>query len=125
MITEITKRIGGEKWQGLLVEGNMEGKGDGTTNYDNQANQLLAGELKGKLLITHGSIDNNVPPSNTMLVVEALIKANKDFDMILFPNQRHGYGSMTNYMTRKRWDYFITHLRKEVPPKEFDLANFK
>ena len=115
----------GEKWQGLLVEGNMEGKGDGTTNYDNQANQLLAGELKGKLLITHGSMDNNVPPSNTMLVVEALIKANKDFDMILFPNQRHGYGNMTNYMTRKRWDYFITHLRKEVPPKEFDLANFK
>ena len=78
----------GEKWQGLLVEGNMEGKGDGTTNYDNQANQLLAGELKGKLLITHGSIDNNVPPSNTMLVVEALIKANKDFDMILFSGCR-------------------------------------
>jgi len=114
----------GEKWQGLLIEGNMEGKGDGTTNYDNQANQLIAGNLKGHLLITHGSIDNNVPPSNTMLVVEALIKANKDFDMILFPNQRHGYGEMTNYMTRKRWDYFITHLRNEVPPKEFDLANF-
>jgi dipeptidyl aminopeptidase/acylaminoacyl peptidase len=115
----------GEKWQGLLVEGNMEGKGDGTTNYDNQANQLLAGNLKGHLLITHGSIDNNVPPSNTMLVVEALIKANKDFDMIIFPNQRHGYGNMTNYMTRKRWDYFVTYLRNEVPPKEFDLANFK
>ncbi len=115
----------GEKWQGLLVDGNMEGKGDGTTNYDNQANQLIAGNLKGKLLITHGSIDNNVPPSNTMLVVEALIKANKDFDMILFPNKRHGYGDMTNYMTRKRWDYFITHLRNEIPPKEFDLANFK
>tara|TARA_R110001599_G_scaffold60085_4_gene167032 strand:- start:1280 stop:3463 length:2184 start_codon:yes stop_codon:yes gene_type:complete len=115
----------GEKWQGLLVEGNMEGKGDGTTNYDNQANQLLAGNLKGHLLITHGSIDDNVPPSNTMLVVDALIKANKDFDMILFPNQRHGYGNMTNYMTRKRWDYFVTYLRNEVPPKEFDLANFK
>lgn len=115
----------GEKWQGLLVEGNIEGKGDGTTNYDNQANQLIAGNLKGKLLITHGSMDDNVPPSNTMLVVEALIKANKDFDMILFPNKRHGYGNMTNYMTRKRWDYFITHLRNETPPKEFDLANFK
>ena len=115
----------GEKWQGLLIEGNLEGKGDGTTNYDNQANQLIAGNLKGKLLITHGAMDNNVPPSNTMLVVEELIRANKDFDMILFPNQRHGYGNMTNYMTRKRWDYFVTHLRNEVPPKEFDLANFK
>jgi dipeptidyl aminopeptidase/acylaminoacyl peptidase len=115
----------GEKWHGLLIEGNMEGKGDGTTNYDSQANQLMAKELKGKLLITHGSMDNNVPPSNTMLVVDALIKANKDFDMIMFPNQRHGYGNMTNYMTRKRWDYFVTHLRNEIPPKEFDLANFK
>ncbi len=107
----------GEKWQGLLVKND-----DGTTNYDNQANQLMVDKLKGKLLITHGSMDNNVPPSSTMLVVEALIKANKDFDMLLFPNQRHGYGNMTSYMTRKRWDYFITHLRNETPPKEVDLA---
>lgn len=111
----------GEKWQGLLEEGNMEGKADGTTNYDNQANQLIAKDLKGKLLITHGSMDNNVPPSNTMLVVEALIKANKDFDMILFPNKRHGYGDMTNYMTRKRWDYFVTHLLNAKPAKGFQI----
>ncbi|ARV08010.1 S9 family peptidase [Polaribacter sp. SA4-10] len=111
----------GEKWQGLLVEGNLEGKGDGTTNYDNQANQLIAKDLKGKLLITHGAMDNNVPPSNTMLVVEALIKANKDFDMILFPNKRHGYGDMTKYMTRKRWDYFVTHLLNAKPAKDFKL----
>jgi len=111
----------GEKWQGLLVEGTMEGKADGTTNYDNQANQLLAKDLKGKLLITHGSMDNNVPPSNTLLVVEALIKANKDFDMILYPNQRHGYGDMTKYMTRKRWDYFVTHLLNAKPAKGFQL----
>ena len=111
----------GEKWQGLLVEGNIEGKADGTTNYDNQANQLLAKNLKGKLLITHGSMDNNVPPSNTMLVVEALIKANKDFDMILFPNKRHGYADMNNYMTRKRWDYFVTHLLNAKPAEGFEL----
>ena len=113
----------GEKWQGLLENGKMEEKGDGTTNYDNQANQLIAQDLKGKLLITHGSMDNNVPPSNTMLVVEALIKANKDFDMILLPNKRHGYGNMTKYMTRKKWDYFVTHLRNEIPPKEFNLSD--
>ena len=111
----------GEKWQGLLVDGNIEGKADGTTNYDNQANQLIAKNLKGKLLITHGSMDDNVPPSNTMLVVEALIKANKDFDMIIFPNKKHGYGDMTNYMTRKRWDYFVTHLLNAKPPKEFQI----
>ncbi|QOD60344.1 DPP IV N-terminal domain-containing protein [Polaribacter haliotis] len=107
----------GEKWQGLLVEGNKKG----TTNYDNQANQLIAKDLKGKLLITHGAMDNNVPPSNTMLVVEALIRANKDFDMILFPNKRHGYGDMTKYMTRKRWDYFVTHLLNAKPAKDFKL----
>ena len=111
----------GEKWQGLLVDGTLEGKTDGTTNYDNQANQLIAKDLKGKLLITHGTMDNNVPPSNTMLVVEALIKANKDFDMILYPNQRHGYGDMTKYMTRKRWDYFVTHLLDAKPAVGFKL----
>ncbi|CAM1361105.1 S9 family peptidase [Tenacibaculum xiamenense] len=110
----------GEKWQGLLQKETLDGVE--STNYENQANQLIAENLKGKLLITHGSMDDNVPPSNTMLVVEALIKANKDFDMILFPNKRHGYGNMTKYMTRKRWDYFVTHLRKEIPPKEFDLS---
>ena len=111
----------GEKWQGLLIDGNIEGKADGTTNYDNQANQLIAKDLKGKLLITHGSMDNNVPPSNTMLVVEALINANKDFDMILYPNKRHGYGNMTNYMTRKRWDYFVTHLLNAKPAEGFKI----
>jgi len=112
----------GEKWQGLLVnERGVDGNSNGRTNYDNQANQLVAKNLKGKLLITHGSMDNNVPPSNTMLVVEALIKANKDFDMILFPNQRHGYGNMTSYMTRKRWDYFVKHLLHVEPPAQFSL----
>jgi dipeptidyl aminopeptidase/acylaminoacyl peptidase len=111
----------GEKWQGLLIKGTLEGKSDGTTNYDNQANQFIAKDLKGKLLITHGTMDDNVHPSNTMLVVEALIKANKDFDMILYPNKRHGYGDMNKYMTRKRWDYFVTHLLKAVPAAGFQL----
>ena len=111
----------GEKWHGLLENNELEGEGDGTTNYDSQANQLLVNNLKGKLLITHGSMDNNVPPSNTMLVVEALIKANKDFDFILFPNKRHGYGDMTNYMTRRKWDYFVKHLKNAEPPQNFSF----
>ncbi len=115
----------GEKWQGLLVKETVDGKQEEATNYDNQANQLLAGNLKGKLLITHGSMDNNVHPSSTMLVVEALIKANKDFDFILFPNKRHGYGDMTNYMTRKRWDYWVKHLLNMEPPKEVSLEHYK
>jgi len=106
----------GEKWQGLL-----ETRPDGTTNYDGQANQNLAKNLKGKLLLAHGTMDDNVPPNNTLLVVDALIKANKDFDLLMLPNQRHGYGDATYYMMRRRWDFFVRHLAGAEPPKEFEL----
>jgi dipeptidyl-peptidase 4 len=106
----------GERYQGLLVR-----NPDGTDNYDAEANQNLAKNLKGHLLLAHGLMDNNVPPANTLLVVEALIKANKDFDLIVFPNQAHGYGSQSNYMMRKRWDYFVKWLQDAEPPKEFDF----
>jgi len=99
-----------EKWQGLL-----EKKPDGTTNYDNQANQLVAHQLKGKLLLAHGSMDTNVPFYSTLLVVDALIKANKDFDLIIFPNRGHGFGNEP-YMVRRRWDYFVRHLLGVEPP---------
>ena len=103
----------GEKWQGLLKK-----NPDGTTNYDNQANQLLAANLKGKLFIAHGTMDSNVPPSNTMLLVNALIAANKDFDLLLLPNRGHGFGS-EQYMMRRRWDYFVRFLLGAEPPKEY------
>ena len=61
---------------------------DGTTDYDGQANQTYAKNLKGKLLLAHGTMDGNVPPNNTLLVVDALIKANKDFDLLMLPNAR-------------------------------------
>ena len=99
-----------EKWQGLL-----EKNADGTTNYDNQANQLVAHNLKGKLLLAHGSMDNNVPFYNTLLVVDALIKANKDFDLLIFPNRTHGFGNEP-YMVRRRWDYFVRNLLGVEPP---------
>jgi dipeptidyl-peptidase-4 len=105
----------GEKWQGLL-----EVYPDGTTNYDNQANHLLAGNLKGKLLLTHGTMDSNVPYYNTLLVADKLIEANKDFDMIMFPNRGHGFGNEP-YMMRKRWDYFVKHLLGAEPPREYQF----
>jgi dipeptidyl-peptidase-4 len=106
----------GEKWQGLL-----ESYPDGTTNYDNQANELVAGNLKGKLLLAHGTMDNNVPPSNTLLVVDALIAANKDFDLIMMPNRSHGFGNEP-YMMRRRWDYFVKNLLGAEPPKEYQIG---
>ncbi len=106
----------GEKWQGLLEE-----YPDGATNYDNQANQLLAGNLKGKLLLAHGTMDTNVPYYNTLLVVNELIAANKDFDLILFPNRGHGF-SNEPYMMRRRWDYFVRHLMEAEPPEGFEFS---
>lgn len=107
----------GERYNGLMVETES-----GETNYATQANQLYAENLKGKLLLAHGAMDDNVPISNTYLVVDALNKANKDYDLIIFPNARHGFGSDSFYMMRKRWDYFVTHLQGNIPPKEYKIS---
>ena len=109
----------GERYIGLLVGG----------NYDQQANQNYAKNLKGKLLLAHGTMDDNVPPSNTLLVVDALIKANKNFDLIMIPNARHGYGQNAVddrstagiYMMRRRWDYFVKNLMGAEPPSEYEI----
>ncbi len=106
----------GERYQGLLAK-----NPDGTTNYDEQANQNLAKNLKGHLLLAHGTMDDNVPPYNTLLVVDALIKANKDFDLLLLPNQHHGYGAESSYMMRRRWDYFVRYLLGAEPPHEYEM----
>ena len=91
------------------------------SNYDAQANQNMAKNLKGKLMLAHGMMDNNVPPSNTLLVAEALEKANKSFDLVIFPNSSHGYGQYSYYMMRRRWDYFVKNLLGAEPPKDYLL----
>jgi len=102
-----------EKWQGLLA-------GDrARASYTEAANQTLASRLTGKLLLAHGGLDDNVPIVNTYLLVDALVKANKDFDLVVFPNAGHGYGVDRNYMMRKRWDYFVRWLHGVEPPKEY------
>jgi dipeptidyl aminopeptidase/acylaminoacyl peptidase len=94
---------------------------DGTTNYDNQANELVASELKGRLMLTYGTLDDNVPPESTEIVVQALMKANRNFDMIAIPNVRHSYAEFTPYITRRRWDYFVRYLAGDTPPAHFAL----
>jgi dipeptidyl aminopeptidase/acylaminoacyl peptidase len=116
----------GEKWQGLLEtypESNLdEGEPVVTTNYDNQANQLLAANLEGKLLLAHGMLDTNVHPSSTLLVVDALIEADKDFDLVVLPNANHGFGNR-RYFMKRRWDYFVENLRGQQSPSEFIFAD--
>lgn len=108
-----------EKWAGLEVK-----KADGTSNYDSQANQNSAKNLKGHLLLAHGTMDDNVPPNETLLVVDALIKANKDFDLLMIPNAAHGYGPASQYMTRRRWDYFVHYLAGGTPPPEYQMKPY-
>lgn len=110
----------GERYHGLLVR-----DANGKDNYEAEANQSLAKNLKGKLLLAHGTLDDNVPPDNTMLVVDALIKANKDFDLLMLPNLPHGYGPASNYMMRRRWDYFVTHLMGAVPPRDYVIGGVR
>jgi len=101
----------GERYDGLVAN----------SDYEAQANENLAKNLKGKLMLAHGLMDDNVPPSNTMLVIDALEKANKDYDLVVFPNSPHGYGQFSPYMMRRRWDYFVKNLEGMVPPHEYLL----
>jgi dipeptidyl aminopeptidase/acylaminoacyl peptidase len=108
-----------ERWIGLLKTNE-----DGTSNYDSQANENFAKNLKGHLLLIHGTMDGNVPPNNTLLVVDALIKANRDFDLLMVPNAGHSYGSATPYVTRRRWDYFVRYLAEGVPPADYQMKPY-
>ena len=86
-------------------------KGDTTFVYKISTNPQIAANLKGHLLLVHGDIDNNVHPGNTMRVVDALIRAGKRFDMLILPQQRHGFGNMNEYFYWRMVDFFSEHLK--------------
>ncbi len=86
-----------------------------TFEYDIEKNQDIAKNLKGKILLITGDMDNNVHPSGTYRVVEALIRANKRFDFMLLPGMRHGFGNMSDYVFWRRLDYFSQHLLGAAP----------
>lgn len=85
-------------------------KGDTSFAYNIEKNPDLAKNLKGHLLLTTGDIDNNVNPANTIRMVNALERANKRFDLLLLPGQRHAYGDLTEYFFWKMADYFSRYL---------------
>jgi len=90
--------------------------------YHKQSNITMAGNLKGRLLLTHGGIDENVNPSATFKLAEALINNDKQFDMLILPSQRHGYrGDHLNYYTKRQWNYFVRHLLGMEPIWDFKL----
>jgi dipeptidyl aminopeptidase/acylaminoacyl peptidase len=107
----------GERYQGPLVK-----NPDGTDNYSIEATQTHAAGLKGHLFLIHGGMDNNVPPYNTYLVVDALIKANKEFDLLIIPNSGHGFAP-GNYVMVQRWNYFVRHLLDADPPRNYVIPS--
>ncbi len=100
----------------------VSAKGDTTFSYQIEKNTELAKNLKGKLLIATGDIDNNVHPANSIRMAEALIKANKRFDFVLLPGQRHAFGNMTEYFFWKMADYFAEHLLGDSNRDEVDIT---
>jgi dipeptidyl aminopeptidase/acylaminoacyl peptidase len=105
----------GEKYHGLLKK-----LSDSTDSFDSQSNWRKAKNLQGKLLLTYGTLDDNVHPNATQLVIDELIKANKDFDMFVMPNRNHGFAG-DPYMIRRTWDYFVQHLLGVTPPAGYAI----
>ncbi len=95
-------------------------KGDTSFQYNIDKNPDIAKNLKGRLMLFHGEIDNNVHPANTMRVVNALIKSNKRFDMKLLPTQRHGFGDMNEYFFWGMADYFSRWLMGDTTERPVD-----
>jgi dienelactone hydrolase len=98
----------------------------GTTedhDFAANANASLADRLEGKLYLIHGEMDDNAVPHSTMRMVDALIAANKDFDLLIVPNAVHAGVLLSGYWVRKRWDYLVTHLMGEQPPTGYRIED--
>lgn len=90
------------------------------SSYHYVSNITMADRLQGKLLLVHGALDDNVNASATFKLAEALIKADKEFDLLILPSQRHGYrGTHMDYFRKKRWNYFVEHLLGVEPIWDF------
>ncbi len=103
------------------VKENISDKGDTTFSYMIDKNPDIAKNLKGKLLLMYGEIDNNVHPSNTVRLVNALIKSNKRFDMVILPTQRHSFGDMNEYWFWRTADYFSKYLLGDNTERPVDI----
>jgi len=102
-----------EKYQGLMMRDTVRR----TDNFAMSANASMAGNLQGHLLLMHGDMDDNVHPAMTIQMVDALIKANRTFDLIIAPNRAHSLNEP--YFIRRRWDYFVQYLLGTTPPRNY------
>ena len=115
----IYNRWWSEQHHGILEE--ITAKGDTTFRYSINTNQQIAPNLKGHLLLVTGDVDNNVHPGGTIRVVNALIRANKRFDLLVLPGQRHSFGDMTEYFFWRMADHFSKYLMDDNTPRPVDI----
>lgn len=106
----------GERWHGPYREDE-----EGRDNYEHQANHLLAEDLEGDLLLSYGTMDSNVHPNMTLLLIDALIEHDHDFDVMVYPNRGHGY-SNEPHNVRRTWDYFVRNLMGAKPPRNYEIG---
>lgn len=90
-------------------------------NYRGLDNAELAKNLKGKLLLAYSDLDENAFPAVTLQFIEALTKANRDYDLLYLSNRSHAFPS-DPYFIRRTWDYFVEHLRHETPPANYRIG---
>ncbi|MEN2281525.1 DPP IV N-terminal domain-containing protein [Algoriphagus sp. SE2] len=119
----IYNRWWSEKHHGVKEQ--ISPKGDTTFVYQIEKNPDLAKNLKGHLMLSHGDVDNNVHPANTIRMANALIKAGKRFDFVMLPGQRHGYGDMVEYFFWRMGDYFVQHLLGDNTPPPVDMLELQ
>ncbi|MBM4186170.1 MAG: S9 family peptidase [Gemmatimonadetes bacterium] len=105
-----------EKYQGLMRRDSVRK----TDNFEASANGSYAKNLKGRLFLMTGDMDDNVHPAMTIQVADALIKANRTFDFLILPNRAHSLNEP--YVIRRRWDYFVEHLLGAVPPENYEIV---
>ena len=112
--------------------GGNQGTGTGTqTNTSGEThfeihvptNAEIAANLKGKLLLVHGDMDNNVHYAGTYRLIDALIRANKRFDFMLMPGKPHGYGDLQPYFNEMLYEYFCTHLMGDNYSQSADMTD--
>jgi dipeptidyl-peptidase-4 len=90
--------------------------------YRLQANRTRVEGLRGHLLLAHGDLDDDVHIANTMQLVDALVKANKDFELLIVPGRNHDSLFEDPYFIRRQWDFFVRHLRGETPPAGYRIG---
>jgi len=108
-------------WYTSMWSDKYRGPGDRSV-WDEQWSGANCRNLSGKLLLISGDMDENVPVSQTLLLVDALVRANRDFDLLIVPNAGHMLMMDHPYVQRRIWDYFVRHLLGDTPPARFELT---